>query len=46
MEGIGQINLLLLVGIGLLALSGLLFFVWMMAAISAICDDLEGVRDE
>lgn len=46
MEGIGQINLLLLAGIGLLALSGLLFLVWILAAISAICDDLEGVRDE
>jgi hypothetical protein len=46
MEDIGPNYLLIGAAIGLLVLVGLGFLMWTLAAISAICDDLEGVRDE
>jgi hypothetical protein len=46
MEEIRQGYLVIGAGLGIAALVGLGFVMWMLAAISAICDDREGVRDE
>jgi hypothetical protein len=46
MEGMGPNYLLIGAAIGLLVLVGLGLLMWALAAISALCDDLEGVRDE
>jgi hypothetical protein len=46
MEEIRQGYLVIGAGLGIAALMGLGFVMWMLAAISAICDDREGVRDE
>jgi hypothetical protein len=45
MEGIENSYLVIGAGVGLVACIGLIFVMWILAAISAICDDCEGVRD-
>jgi hypothetical protein len=45
MEGIGNGYLVIGAGLGIAACIGIGFVMWMLAAISAICDENEGVRD-
>lgn len=45
MGGISNAYLLIGAALGFAACVGLVFVMWMLAAISAICDDCEGVRD-
>jgi hypothetical protein len=45
MEGIGNGYLVIGAGLGLAACIVIVFVMWMLAAISAICDEEECVRD-
>jgi hypothetical protein len=45
MEGDSNTYLLIGAGLGIVICIGLFLVMWMLAAISAICDDCEGVRD-
>jgi hypothetical protein len=45
MDSIGNAYLVIGAGLGLAACLGIGFVMWMLAAISAICDESEGVRD-
>jgi hypothetical protein len=45
MQDVGNGYLVIGVGLGMALCIGLGFVVWMLAAIAAICDEGEGVRD-
>ena len=45
MVAIGNGYLMIGAGLGFAVCMGVVFVMWMLAAISAICDEREGVRD-